>query len=76
VAQVVFPEDENVIQTPDLLGRPLRGRVLGHIEVDDAAAMVGEHDEDEEYPQASGGHREEVEGDQVPDVVGEERPQV
>ena len=57
----------------DLLGRPVRGGVLGHVEVDDAPAMVGEHDEDEEHPQARGGHREEIDGDQVPDVVGEER---
>ena len=36
--------------------------------------MVGEHDEDEEHPQARRGHREEIDRDQVPDVVGEERP--
>ena len=34
----------------------------------------GEHDEDKEHPQARGGDREDIEGDQVPDVVGEERP--
>jgi hypothetical protein len=47
--------------------------VFGRVEVDDAPAMVGEHDEDEEHPQACGGDREEIEGDQVWDVVGEER---
>ena len=31
----------------DLLGGPVGGGVLGHIEVDDAPAMVSEHDEDE-----------------------------
>src|SRR6516162_2234865 len=36
--------------------------------------MVGEHDEDKEHPQARGGDREDIEGDQVPDVVAEERP--
>ena len=56
----------------DLLGRPLRGRVLGHVEVDDASAMVGEHNKDEEHPQARRGHREEIDRDQVSDVVGEE----
>jgi hypothetical protein len=40
----------------DLLGRPSGSGVLGHIEVDDAPAMVSEHDEDEEDAQASGGH--------------------
>jgi hypothetical protein len=44
------------------------------VEVDDTSSIVGEHDEDEEYPQARGGHCEEIDGDQVPDVVGEERP--
>ena len=32
----------------DLLGRPLRGGMLGHVEVDDPPATVSEHDEDEE----------------------------
>jgi hypothetical protein len=36
--------------------------------------MVGKHDEDEEDAEASGGHGEEIDGDQVPDMVGEERP--
>jgi hypothetical protein len=58
----------------DLLGRPGGGGVLGDVEVDDAPAMVGEHDEDEEDAQARGGHHEEIEGDQVPEMVGEERP--
>jgi len=31
----------------DLLGRPGGGGMLGDVEVDDAPAMVGEHDEDE-----------------------------
>src|SRR5438094_753158 len=58
----------------DLLGRPGGSRVFGHVEVDDAPAMVNEHDENEEDAQARGGNREEVEGDQVADMVGEERP--
>jgi hypothetical protein len=57
----------------DLLGRPVCGGVLGHVEVDHTPAMVGEHDEDKEHPQARGVHREEIEGDEVPDMVGEER---
>ena len=44
-----------------------------YVEVDDTPAMVGEHDEDKEHPQARGGHREEIEGEDVPDMVGEER---
>jgi hypothetical protein len=47
----------------DLLGRPARGLVLGHVEVDDAPAVVGEHDQDEEDAQAGGGHGEEIDRD-------------
>ena len=32
----------------DLLGRPFGGGMLGHVEVDEAPTMVGEHDQDEE----------------------------
>ena len=58
----------------DLLGGPVGSRVFGHVEVDDAPAMVNEHDENEEDAQARGGHREEIEGDQASDMVVEERP--
>jgi len=57
----------------DLLRRPVGGGMLGHVEVEDAPALVGEDDQDEEHAQVGGGHGEEVDGDQVPDVVGEER---
>ena len=42
----------------DLLGGPVGGGVLGHIEVDDAPAMMSEHDEDEEDAEPSGGYGE------------------
>jgi hypothetical protein len=58
----------------DLLGRPGRGGVLGDVKVDDPPAMVSEQDENEEDAQAGGGHGEEVDRHQVPDMVGEERP--
>src|SRR5207247_1649732 len=57
----------------DLLGRPGGGGMLGDIEVEDAAAVVGEHDEDEQNTQARGGNSEEIDGDEVPDVIGQER---
>jgi hypothetical protein len=41
---------------------------------EDTAAVVGEHDEDEEEAQAGRGHGEEIDRDQVPGMVGEERP--
>lgn len=33
----------------NLLGGPARGGMLGDVEVDDAPAIVGEHDGDEEF---------------------------
>jgi hypothetical protein len=47
--------------------------VLGHVEVDDAPAMVSEHDEDEQDAQASGRNGEEVDRDEVADMVGQDR---
>ena len=47
--------------------------MLGHVQVEDAATVVGEHDEDEEDAQARGGQPEEVDSDEVADMVGEER---
>jgi hypothetical protein len=35
----------------DLLGRPGGGGVLGHVEVEDASAIVGQYDEDEQNAQ-------------------------
>jgi len=58
----------------DLPGGPVGGGVLSDVEVDDASAMVREHDENEENAQARGGHREEIDRDQVPDMVDEDRP--
>ena len=43
-----------------------------HVEVKDTSSMVGENDQDEEHTQAQGGDREEIEGDQVPEVIGQE----
>jgi len=57
----------------DLLSRPGRGGMLGDIEVEDAPPVVGEHDEDEQDAQARGGDGEEIDGDEVPDVIGQER---
>ena len=47
----------------DLLSRPDGGGVLGHVEVEDGPAVVGEHDEDEEDPELSGRHSEEIDRD-------------
>jgi len=52
----------------ELLGGPGGGGMLGHVEVEDAAALVGQHDEDEEDVQVSGGNGEEVDRDEVADM--------
>ena len=44
----------------DLLGGPVGSGMLGHVEVNDAPAMVSEHDENEEDAQMRGGDREEI----------------
>jgi hypothetical protein len=58
----------------DLLGGPVGGGMLRDVEVDDAPAVVSEHDENEEDTKASGRHGEEVDRDQVAEVVGEKHP--
>src|SRR5215831_20785983 len=47
--------------------------MLRDVEVDDAPAVVSEHDENEEDTKASGRHGEEVDRDQVAEMVSEER---
>lgn len=53
---------------------PGSGGAFGDVEVKGATAVVGKHDEDEEDTQAGGGHCEEIDCDEVPDMVGQERP--
>ena len=48
--------------------RSAKGFCHGH-----APAMVSEHDKDEEDVEPSGGHGEEIKGDQISDMIGEER---
>ena len=47
--------------------------MFADVEVDDAPAVVGTHNEDEEDVQADGGDGEEIDGDQIADMVREER---
>ena len=56
----------------ELLGGPGGGGMLGHVEVEDAPAVVGEDDQDEEDTQASRGNGDEVDRDEVADMVGQE----
>src|SRR5450631_623709 len=56
----------------DLLGGPCRAGVLGDAEVKNAAAVVGQDEEDIENPKRRSGHREEIDRCQRADVVVEE----
>jgi hypothetical protein len=58
----------------ELLSSPGGGGMLGEIEVDDAAAVASERNENEEDAEASSRYGKEVDRDQVADVVGEKRP--
>jgi hypothetical protein len=58
----------------ELLSGPGSGGVLGDVEADNAPAVMGEDDKDEEDAEASNGHGKEVDRDQVADMVSEEGP--
>src|SRR5438034_5385914 len=60
----------------DLLGRPGSSGILGDVEVEDAPAIVCEHDKGEQDTQAHSRNDEEIDGDQVADVIGQERAPV
>ncbi len=50
---------------PQLLPRPLSGWVGGHIKVQNATPVVGQHQKHVKDVEADSGHREEVDGDQL-----------
>ena len=57
---------------PQLLSRPLRGWVGGHIEVQNATPVMGQHQKHVKDLEADRGHREEVDGDQLLGVILQE----
>ncbi len=60
----------------DLLGGPLRGRILGDVEMNDAPSIVREYHEDVEHFESQRGHGEEVAGRADVHVVADEGPPV
>src|SRR5450432_3071082 len=56
----------------DLLGGPGGGRMLRHVEVQDTSAVVRQYDEDVEHAKGRGRDREEVDGGERTDVIGQE----
>jgi hypothetical protein len=57
---------------PQLLCGPLRGRMSGHIEVQDATSVMGQHQKHVEYLEADRRHREEVDRNQLLRVILQE----
>ena len=58
----------------DLLGCPLSGGMLGHVEVLDLATVMAENDEHIKHTEGGGRDGEEINGDQIHDMVVKERP--
>jgi hypothetical protein len=56
------------------MGGPGRGRLVGDVDVEDAAPVMGEDEEAEQDLVADGRHREEVDRDQVAEMVRREHP--
>src|SRR5215469_17124950 len=57
-----------------LLSCPTSRRMLRHVEVNDAPAMMSQHDKHEQHPKADGRHGEEVDRDEMLDMVVQESP--
>jgi len=52
-----------------LLGRPFRGRMRRHVEVQNAPPFMGQDQEYVQYLEADSQHRKEIDGDKLADVV-------
>ena len=72
VAQQVAGELGKGKCLPQLLGGPLRGRVSGNIEVQNAPSVMGQHQKQVKNLEANRGHGEEIDGDQLLDMILEE----
>src|SRR6201987_1129493 len=57
-----------------LLSGPLRGRVPGHVAVENAPTVMGQNQKDVKHLETEGGHGEEVDGDQLGAVIVQEGP--
>src|ERR1700722_18892242 len=52
-----------------LLGGPFRGRMSSHVEVQNAPPLMRQYKEYVKHLESNCGHREEIDGDQLVDVV-------
>src|SRR3989442_9028852 len=77
IDSITIPDDEARRGIPgprlaELLRSPRRRRMRRDVHVDDAATVVTQHDEDEQHAERGGRDREEVDGGELGDVIGEE----
>src|ERR1700758_658843 len=54
---------------PQLLSRPFRCRMGGHIAVNNTTTVMGQYQKHVKDLETEGGHRKEVDGDQLGDVI-------
>ena len=76
VAQQVARELGKGKGLPQLLSCPLRGRVGGNIEVQDATSVMGQNQENVKNLETDRRHGEEIDGDQLPGMILKECPPV
>jgi hypothetical protein len=57
----------------DLLSRPSRCRMLGHVEMKHPAPTMAQHHQNKQNPKSGGGHGKEIDGDQLVYVIVDER---
>ena len=74
VAQQVARELGKGKGLPQLLSCPLRGRVGGNIEVQDATSVMGQNQENVKNLETDRRHGEEIDGDQLPGMILKECP--
>jgi len=72
VAEQVARESVEGKGLPQLLSRPLGGRVGSHIEVEDATPVMGQDQKHVKDLETESGHGEEVDGDQLLDMILQE----
>ncbi len=60
----------------ELSSGPFGRGMLGDVEVSEAPPVMGEHEEHKQNAERHGGHGEEVDGDEILDVILQERPPI
>src|SRR5215831_11940988 len=72
IAQQVARELVKREPFPQLLSCPFRGRMGGHVEVDNATPVVGQHQKYVQDLETESGHRKEIDRDQLLEVIVQE----